>query len=160
MGNKNFFGGNPILMTGDWRQTLLILKGFKVPQIIESVLKRSNMWSTITKLQLKQNMRADTNQLAFQSWLGLIGDGIIPKYVTKAKQNTDLIPIDDKVVIHRDRNKKHQQPMIQDLIESCHVAIEHSYRHGYINPEKQDTIYTDNIVLNRFLLFYVNITNH
>ena len=117
MGNKHFFGGKPMLLTGDWRQTLPILKGFKVTQIIESVLKKSNMWETITKLQLKQNMRVDINQWEFQRWLGLIGDGKIPKYVTKSNHNTDLIPIDDKVVIHRDRNKKHQQPMIQDLID-------------------------------------------
>ena len=116
-GRKQPFGGKPFLATGDWRQTLPILKGFKVAKILESTLKMSTMWPTITKLELRQNMRVNADQWAFQNWLGKIGDGKIPKFEYKPGMKTDLVPIDNRVVIHRDPNVIPVKPLIEELID-------------------------------------------
>ena len=97
MGNKLPFGGKTFFITGDWRQTLPILKMYKVADILNSTLKQSRMWPTIRKLKLTQNMRVDPDSIEFQKWLLEVGDGRVPKL----REKWDLIPIDDRVVIHR-----------------------------------------------------------
>ena len=42
-GRKQPFGGKPFLATGDWRQTLPILKGFKVAKILVNTKNVNNV---------------------------------------------------------------------------------------------------------------------
>ena len=89
------FGGKTFLFTGDFRQTLPIFKFFKVVQILEHTIKRSNMWASITKLELTENMRVEPDQIEFKEWLLKVGEGLIPTL-----PKTDLIAVDNRVVLH------------------------------------------------------------
>jgi hypothetical protein len=89
------FGGKTFLFTGDFRQTLPIFKFFKVVQILEHTIKRSNMWASIAKLELKENMRVEPDQIEFKEWLLRVGEGLIPTL-----PKTDLIAVENRVVLH------------------------------------------------------------
>ena len=52
------FGGPTVLLAGDWRQILPVVRHGSRPDIVEATLKSSYLWQTVTRLQLTQNMRA------------------------------------------------------------------------------------------------------
>ncbi|KAK3789537.1 hypothetical protein RRG08_004607 [Elysia crispata] len=52
------FGGPTVLLDGDWRQILPVVRHGSRPDIVEATLKSSYLWQTVTRLQLTQNMRA------------------------------------------------------------------------------------------------------
>ncbi|XP_065321337.1 ATP-dependent DNA helicase PIF1-like [Gordionus sp. m RMFG-2023] len=83
MKNSHPFGGNVILLGGDFRQTLPVVpKGSKV-DIIESCIKSSYLWSHFKIIHLIDNMRISSNQVDYNAWLLKIGDGL-------SRSNSDL----------------------------------------------------------------------
>lgn len=54
---KDPFGGKVILLGGDFRQVLPVIKHGGQADIIESSLKRSFLWSLVKTLHLTINMR-------------------------------------------------------------------------------------------------------
>ena len=56
--NSSPFGGPTVLLAGDWRQILPSIRHGSRPDIVETALKSSYLWQTVTRLQLTQNMRA------------------------------------------------------------------------------------------------------
>jgi len=74
MDNDEPFGGKCVLMGGDWRQCLPVVKNGHRSSIIESTIKKSNLWSKIQKFSLSTNMRADGDP-TFSQWLLDIGEG-------------------------------------------------------------------------------------
>ena len=71
------FGGLTVLLAGDWRQILPVVRHGSRPDILDATLKSSYLWQIVTRLQLTQNMRAklrgDSSQ--FEDYLLSIGDG-------------------------------------------------------------------------------------
>ena len=97
MGSKTDFGGKTILLAGDFRQTLPIIRFASRAQIIEAALTRSYLWSKFVKLSLNENMRIENAKQAllnghvtnedvamlanlerFAAWLLQIGNGTDP----------------------------------------------------------------------------------
>ena len=84
MGNKLPFGGKVIVLGGDFRQTLPIVKRGSRAQTLDVALTRSPVWSKFKTFRLTENMRvrkaiasggdAETLQ-SFADWLLPIGDG-------------------------------------------------------------------------------------
>ena len=58
--NPAIFGGIPILVCGDFRQTIPIVPGGSIADEINASFKRSNLWTSynVTTFRLKTNMRA------------------------------------------------------------------------------------------------------
>ena len=52
------FGALTVLLTGDWRQILPVVRHGSRPDIVEATLKCLHLWQIVTRLQLTQNMRA------------------------------------------------------------------------------------------------------
>ncbi|XP_046422359.1 ATP-dependent DNA helicase pfh1-like [Neodiprion fabricii] len=67
------FGGKTIILGGDFRQVLPIVKRGGKQQIIEETIKYSTLWSIFEKLSLKKNMRAKEDAAKFSEWLLNIG---------------------------------------------------------------------------------------
>ena len=71
--NNILFGGKVILLGGDFRQTLPIVKRGKPAQIIESCLKRSAIWPRVQLFHLHRNMRAGPEEQEFSRYLLQLG---------------------------------------------------------------------------------------
>ena len=78
------FGGKPIMLGGDFRQTLPVKKKATKSQIIDSSIAKSKLWRHFKVYKLKQNMRVLRSNLTdderqritdFSSWLLHVGDG-------------------------------------------------------------------------------------
>ena len=71
------FGGLTVLLAGDWRQILPVVRHGSKPDIVDATLKSSCLWQIATRLQLTQNMRAKLRgQFSeFADFLLSIGDG-------------------------------------------------------------------------------------
>ena len=58
MSNEDkIFGGKLVVLMGDFRQILPVVRGGHRPQIITATLKTSSLWTQVTTLSLKENMR-------------------------------------------------------------------------------------------------------
>ncbi|KAL4564811.1 hypothetical protein LXL04_028882 [Taraxacum kok-saghyz] len=69
------FGGKILVMGGDFRQVLPVVRRGTRAQIVDSSLRMSPLWSSIIKLRLTTNMRAQTDPW-FSDFLLRVGDGV------------------------------------------------------------------------------------
>ena len=114
--NENFFGGIPVIFSGDWQQMLpVVVRGARW-QIVEHTLRQSPLWDYMTTMTLTVNMRiqrrmanesAESLQQAieFQDFLTKIGHGrtaiieergdeiirIPPEYVSKSESLDEFL---------------------------------------------------------------------
>ena len=70
------FGGLAVLLAGDWRQILPVVRHGSRPDIVDATLKSSYLWQIVTRIQLTQNMRAKLRgeSSQFADFLLSIGD--------------------------------------------------------------------------------------
>ena len=101
MGNQHIFGGKIVILSGDFRQCLPVIKGANRAATIASSLKGSFLWKHFTVLQLTENMRIMTSNNSnledFDSWTVSIGNGAI-----NTIQETDMIEIPEQMFIKID----------------------------------------------------------
>ena len=66
-----------VLLAGDWRQILPVVRHGSRPDIVDATLKSSYLWQIVTRLQLTQNMRSKLpgESSQFADFLLSIGDG-------------------------------------------------------------------------------------
>ncbi|XP_022040633.1 ATP-dependent DNA helicase PIF1-like [Helianthus annuus] len=69
------FGGKIMVMGGDFRQVLPVIRGGKRAQIVDTSLCMSPLWSLTKKICLSINMRAHTDSW-FSEFLLRVGNGI------------------------------------------------------------------------------------
>ena len=75
------FGGKVLVLGGDFRQILPVVKHGSRPQTVDACIKRSSLWRHFTTLRLSENMRARNAMAAgpameeFSTWLLNVGDG-------------------------------------------------------------------------------------
>ena len=72
------FGGKVIVFSGDYRQTLPVVRRGTATSIIEKCILRSPLWYHIQTFRLSSNMRLNPNQLIFKNFLLQVGEGRIP----------------------------------------------------------------------------------
>ena len=66
------FGGKYVILGGDFRKTLPIVKSGSKQQILKSTLISSSLWHLLKRYKLTKNMR--TGNSNFSRWLLRIGD--------------------------------------------------------------------------------------
>ena len=86
------FGGKVLILGGDFRQVLPVIKGATRLQITRKCLKSSHLWPLFRHHQLTINMRADTNEIAFAQWLLQLGDNTLPLPDHRTSPNSIIIP--------------------------------------------------------------------
>ncbi|XP_027177834.1 uncharacterized protein LOC113776981 [Coffea eugenioides] len=74
MNSEEIFGGKVVVLGGDFRQTLPVVRKGTKAEMINACLITSPLWHKLEKLQLTQNMRAKLDPL-FTQFLLKIGDG-------------------------------------------------------------------------------------
>ena len=80
-GNNLPFGGITVLLSGDWRQILPVVRHGGRADIVAACLKKSYLWKKVKVLKLTKNMRLnqeDASSEKFAEDLLLIGEGKVP----------------------------------------------------------------------------------
>ncbi|KAI3893964.1 hypothetical protein MKX03_025270, partial [Papaver bracteatum] len=95
--SKKIFGGKTVLLVGDFRQVLPVIRGGTRADIVSASINRSHLWSDCRLLKLTTNMRirnknADRVDLRrikeFGKWVLDLGDGKLP--TTSMKEGEEL----------------------------------------------------------------------
>lgn len=71
------FGGITLLLAGDWRQVLPVVRHGSRPQIVNAAFKSSHLWQHVTMLYLTKNMRVSLSgdSSEFADYLLKVGEG-------------------------------------------------------------------------------------
>ncbi|XP_057778295.1 uncharacterized protein LOC130998777 [Salvia miltiorrhiza] len=77
MENQLLFGGKTVVLGGDFRQTIPIVRRGSREEIVDACLVFSSIWLLIRKIHLTQNMRAMEDPV-FTDLLLRVGEGIEP----------------------------------------------------------------------------------
>ncbi len=72
------FGGKVVVLGGDFRQTLPVVRRGTRASTISACIKRTELWQHFETLHLVRNMRAGADELVFADWLLRLGDGLLP----------------------------------------------------------------------------------
>lgn len=89
------FGGVPVLMCGDFRQTLPVVPHSGRTITVENCVKNYHSWHLVKQLSLNRNMRALDSESDFAKFIKQLGDGNI---ATHATLGLDVIQIPNEVV--------------------------------------------------------------
>jgi len=76
--NEVPFGGKVFLLSGDFRQTLPVVKKGSATSIIERCILNSPLWDHVVVFPFLENMGLDQNQVHFKEFLLKIGEGRSP----------------------------------------------------------------------------------
>jgi hypothetical protein len=90
--NEKPFGRKVMLLGGDFRQCLPVVKHGNSFKVVQTSIKYSPSWRKFEQIKLSINMRAN-NDSVFSEWLLSLGDGkLIPKIliVTQLKYRPDI----------------------------------------------------------------------
>lgn len=101
------FGGKLIVLGGDFRQILPVIKNASKNTIISETIKYSFVWNNFRIFRLTQNMRND-NQM-FNKLLLNIGDGVIKEFKIPLKWQTNDVATKiygEKIAVNYDLSRK------------------------------------------------------
>jgi hypothetical protein len=88
--NNEPFGGKIVIISGNFRQTLPIVRYGNGVRITENCAKKSNLWNYFKCLTLTENKRVSDKDIEFKSWLLNVGDG---KFSTEIEKDNEIIKI-------------------------------------------------------------------
>lgn len=89
------FGGKYVVFSGDFRQTLPIVKGGNTTRSVNICFKNSQLWKKVKKFSLAENMRASEDQ-SYSDWLMNIGNGT---HRTPSHDLKDFAHIPSKIIL-------------------------------------------------------------
>lgn len=69
------FGGKVVVLSGDFRQCLPVVKHGSKTEILEQCIKRSLLWPLFNYMKLSINQRLNDDGSEFSQWLLQLGDG-------------------------------------------------------------------------------------
>ena len=133
------FGGKIVVMGGDFRQTLPVIRHARPAQIIEACLKSSPLWHHFTKFSLTENMRAAPGELEFANWLLTIGNN-------EAQTKQDM-PYYGAIEIPNSCVIQHDASMV-DLMYDTNDISEFSSR-VIVAPTNDDSLKLNDMVLQK-----------
>nr|XP_027122017.1 ATP-dependent DNA helicase PIF3-like [Coffea arabica] len=105
MNSEEIFGGKVVVLGGDFRQTLPVVRKGTKAEMINACLINSPLWHKLEKLQLTENMRAKLDPL-FTQFLLKIGDG------TQETDENDIVKLPFSIVV----NYNNETDAIEKLI--------------------------------------------
>ena len=93
---KKPFGGKTLLLAGDFRQCLPVVKGANRAQTISHSINKSHLWRHFEIVKLSVNMRVrasgDPELEAFDRWTLSIGDGADEAILIPEQMVTEIVP--------------------------------------------------------------------
>ena len=74
--NELLFGGKVLVLAGEFRQVLLVIKNGTQAQIVDACIKSSPLWNYFNTFHLTENMRLHSSaSSSLDSWLLALGNG-------------------------------------------------------------------------------------
>ncbi|KAE8260490.1 hypothetical protein A4X13_0g301 [Tilletia indica] len=145
------FGGIVTVFSGDWRQTLPIIRGGSNADILSACLHKSALWTTIKLLSLTTNQRLlgafrstppemEAFLIAYNEWVMRIGDG------TQAADEYSNIGIPDWMRLEDDDPAKLIQAIYGDL-PNPHQYQSYWSQRAILHARNVDVDATNNRVL-------------
>ena len=145
MVNDLTFGGKSIILTGDFRQTLPIIKKGSKQQKIMNSLKKNGFWNLFEQRWLTANMRLNEGELEFSNWLRDLGNGQLPNYTGSDLFNEDTIRLpkeaclQDEVLIDGSLRESNEDDMI-DFVFGNPFVNENNQKRAILCPLNSDTL--------------------
>jgi ATP-dependent DNA helicase PIF1 len=105
------FGGITVVLGGDFRQTLPVIKNATKQHILKSCIVNSYLWNQCTLLHLSENMRLTSSRLSnsdketlssFADWLLRVGNGTEPFVPIPNQPNNIFIEIPQYLLLSPD----------------------------------------------------------
>ena len=145
---QKIFGGVLFVLSGDFRETLPVIRGGTRANEIHSYLKSSPLWHYVETHSLTTNMRVhlhnDLNAAAFSNLLLTVGDGRIPctvdtQTITVPEELCHIVSTDDELF-----------DKVYDNLEDNHANIDWLMERAILAPLNETVNAINNILLNRF----------
>ncbi|XP_071926043.1 uncharacterized protein [Coffea arabica] len=105
MNSEEIFGGKVVVLGGDFRQTLPVVRKGTKAEMINACLINSPLWHKLEKLQLTENMRAKLDP-SFTQFLLKIGDE------TQQTDENDIVKLPSSIIV----NYNNETDAIEKLI--------------------------------------------
>ncbi|KAE8223141.1 hypothetical protein CF319_g3776 [Tilletia indica] len=143
------FGGCTVLMSGDWKQTLPVVRRASEAQVVFVCLHKSYLWNSVAQLQLHTNVRLlqtvgvhRENQQQYADWILSIGHG---------QDNTDdgTVAILPQLRMYADSIQRLCDFVYDDLISSREPRPLYYRRRAILHSRNADVDVTNNHVLER-----------
>ncbi|XP_052625735.1 uncharacterized protein LOC128132801 [Lactuca sativa] len=115
MDSTEIFGGKVVVLGGDFRQTLPVVRKGTRSETIAACLTNSPLWRSLSQLRLEENMRALLDPM-FTDFLLRIGDG------KENSDDNDLVSIPSQMLVENNDN-----------IDGLNVLIKHVYPNLSVN---------------------------
>lgn len=133
------FGGKTLVISGDFRQTLPVVRHGSRIQVIENSIKCSYLWSNFIRLTLNENIRVTDEDNNFKQWLLNIGEG---KRSSQYEIENELLEIPNDLI-----TKEHD--IIKEIFGEKIKANETNLHDKVIlAPTNNDVIDINNKILN------------
>ncbi|XP_021975391.1 uncharacterized protein LOC110870521 [Helianthus annuus] len=151
------FGGQSILLGGDFRQTLPVIPKASKDAILSSALPRSYLWRHFKVYKLTENMRLQSTNLntnhrakiaMFSSWLLDVGDGKLGTPDVNDPLNTRNIEVPlDYVIPYSDNALQELIQFIYDKATLDNPTTENLYNKAIVCPKNETAQEINNMVL-------------
>ncbi|XP_025801486.1 ATP-dependent DNA helicase PIF2-like [Panicum hallii] len=108
------FGGKPVVLGGDFRQILPVVRKGSRSAIVNASITSSKLWQHVSVLKLHTNMRLHNPSLdatqhaeieSFGKWILSVGDGTIAAEQRGEEREASWITIPDDLLVHTDGDK-------------------------------------------------------
>lgn len=109
------FGGKVMVLGGDFRQVLPVVRRGTRAQIVDSSIRMSPLWPSIKKMRLTHNMRAQSDPW-FSEFLLRVGDGV------EEKVDGNYIRIPDDMIIPYTDERESMERLIEAIFPSLEVT--------------------------------------
>jgi hypothetical protein len=128
MGNTLPFGGKVVVVSGDFRQCLPIIKSDRENDIINSSVVSFKFWPKFVLCELKINQRLDPGQVDFAKWQERVGNGEVDDY----KDDLNAKGYQDRTVAYNPLCKGRKVRIAQEhLIDSNHCLEDEIYGESF-----------------------------
>ena len=131
------FAGKVILLGGDFRQTLPVVRRARPAQIVEVCLKSSYIWPLVRVFHLHTNMRAGEGEQLFSNFLLRLGSGQVA--VKGDEPYSDAIEIPNECILDNDAN------IINSIFSDLNEAD--IFNRVILTPTNQDALELNNQIL-------------
>jgi hypothetical protein len=131
------FGGKIMVLGGDFRQVLPVIRFANKSQLIAASLKSSELWSHFQMIHLHQNMRTGPGEVEFSQWLIKLGNGELPF------DNHDRIELPSSCLSNDDLVNEifSKEVSLEDTPSLCNRVI--------LSPKNEDSLSMNEDVLQR-----------
>jgi ATP-dependent DNA helicase PIF1 len=137
--SNEIFGGKVVVFSGDFRQTLPIVRFGNRVKIIENCVKNSKIWHNFECMSLNQNKRISEHDNEFKNWLLNVGNG---NFQTKVERDNEIIRIPENLVSKGN--------LIEEIFgNELNIGNKNLFESVILTPTNADAIDINDEILNR-----------